>query len=220
MVPRCVKCGHGVEKLYIQYSAGNIRLLKCSNCKSVADEYIECELMILIIDLILHKPQAYRHLLFNLLHRKNSDFDNILLKSSLIFFLLDAYKLWILNEISNKCSFFILGLKIMGCAFLGNLVFFCVLLVFSRRFLIFKEGFSGYKDLLLTMVVSSYLKFYMLFMMVWEFPASVVYIIDLLVMSSNLVALRVITESSFRRCAGLCVGSHALKFFVNWLLKF
>lgn len=219
MDPRCVKCGHGVEKLYIQYSPGNIRLLKCSNCKSVADEYIECELMILVIDLILHKPQAYRHLLFNLLHRKNSDFDNLLLKSSLTFFLLDAYKLWILNEISDKRSVLILGLNTLGCAFLGNLVFFCVL-VFSRRFLMFKEGFSGYKDILLTMVVSSYLKIYMLFMMVWEFPASVVYIIDLLVMSSNLVALRVITESPFRRCAGLCLFSHALKFFVNWLLKF
>lgn len=219
MNPRCVKCGHGIEKLYIQYSPGNIRLLKCGNCKSVADEYIECELLILIIDLILHKPQAYRHLLFNVLHRKNSDFDSLLFKISFLFLFLDAYKLWILDEIS-EWSVLSLGLKTLGGSLLGNMVFFCVLFVFSRRFLTFVEGFSGYKDVLLTMVVSSYLKVYMLCMLVWEFPASVVYIIDLLVMSSNLVALLVITESSFRRCVGLCLSAHALKFFVNWVLRY
>lgn len=214
-----MKCGHGVEKLYTQYSPGNIRLLKCSNCKSVSDEYIECELLILIIDLILHKPQAYRHLLFNVLHHKNSDIDTLLFKSSFFFLLLDAYKLWILSEISKEWSILSLELKYLGCSVVGNLVFFCVLFVFSRTFLTFVEGFSGYKTLLLTMVVSSYLKVYMLSMLVWEFPASVVYIIDLFVMSSNLVALQVISESSFTICVGLCLGAHALKFFVNWVLK-
>lgn len=213
-----MKCGRGIEKLYIQYSPGNIRLLKCGNCKSVADEYIECELMILIIDLILHKPQAYRHLLFNMLHQ-NSDFNTLLFKSSFLFLFLDAYKLWILNESSEEWSGLSLGLKSLGCALLGNLVFFCVLFVFSRRFFTFVKGFSGYKEVLLTMVVSSYLKVYMLSMLVWEFPASMVYIIDLFVMSSNLVALQVITESSFSRCIGLCLGAHAIKFLLNWMLK-
>ncbi|EMS49841.1 hypothetical protein TRIUR3_11687 [Triticum urartu] len=37
-------------------------------CKAVADPYIECEFMIILIDLILHKTRAYRHLLFNKLH--------------------------------------------------------------------------------------------------------------------------------------------------------
>ncbi|XP_057550904.1 protein ARV 2 [Amaranthus tricolor] len=219
MNPRCVKCGQGVEKLYIQYSPGNIRLLKCSNCKSVADEYIECEVMILIIDLILHKPPAYRHLLFNLLRDKVQNFDALLFKLSIIFLALDAYKLWILNGISVEQSIMIMGLKTFGCALLGNVVFFCVLLVLPRRFLTFVDDFSGYRDVLLVVIVSSYLKLYMLSMLVWELPASVVYIIDLFVMSSNMVALRAITESPFRRCFGLCFGVHALKFFVNWLLK-
>lgn len=96
---------------------------------------------------------------------------------------------------------------------------FGVLFVFSRRFYTFIEGFSGFKDVLLTVVVSSYLKIYTLSMLVWEFPASMVYIIDLFVMSSNLVALRVISESSFTKCVGLCLGAHAMKFFVNWMLK-
>lgn len=89
----------------------------------------------------------------------------------------------------------------------------------SSRFLDFIEGFRTYKDVLLAIIVSSYLKVYMLAMLVWEFPPSVVYIIDLIVMSSNMVALKVITESSFKGCAGVCLGAHALKFCVNWMLK-
>lgn len=213
-----MKCGHRVEKLYIQYSPGNIRLMKCKNCESIADEYVECELMILIVDLILHRPKAYRHLLFNLLDRKTLDFDAFLVKSSLIFLILDAYKLWNMSGKSQEWSLLGVGLKLLMCAVLGNVVFVCVLFALSRL-LDFIDGFCGYKDVLLAMIVSSYLKVYMLVMLVWEFPASVVYIIDLFVMSSNMVAVKVITESSFKGCAGVCLAAHALKFFVNWMLK-
>lgn len=208
---RCVQCGHRVEKLYIQYSPGNIRLVKCENCKSIADDYVECELMILIVDLILHRPKAYRHLLFNLLDRRTVDFDALLFKSSLVFLILDAYKLWIMNGMSQEWSLWGVGLKVVACVILGNLVFLSVFFG-SSRFLDFIEGFRTYKDVLLAIIVSSYLKVYMLAMLVWEFPPSVVYIIDLIVMSSNMVALKVITESSFKGCAGVCLGAHALKF--------
>ncbi|XP_039131322.1 protein ARV 1 isoform X5 [Dioscorea cayenensis subsp. rotundata] len=69
----CVNCGSRLNTLYIQYSPGNIRLIKCDNCKAVADPYIECEFMIILIDLILHKPKAYRHLLYNMLSFKSED---------------------------------------------------------------------------------------------------------------------------------------------------
>ncbi|XP_074285778.1 protein ARV 2-like [Silene latifolia] len=215
---RCVKCGHVVERLYIQYSPGNIRLVKCSNCMSVADEYIECELMILMIDLILHKPKAYRHLLFNLLHHKMLAINGLLLKSFFIFFILDAYKLWILNGNPQEWSIVSFGVRIFGHALLGNLVFLYSFYILSTKSLEFVEGFSSYKEVLLAIIVSCYLKVYMLAMMVWDFPSSVVYITDLFVMSSNLVALRVITKSSFERCIGVCLFAHALKFFVHWLL--
>ncbi|KAL4353431.1 hypothetical protein GQ457_06G030970 [Hibiscus cannabinus] len=53
---RCVQCGFRIKTIFVQYSPGNIRLMKCVNCKVVADEYIECELM---------KPKTHRHVLFN-----------------------------------------------------------------------------------------------------------------------------------------------------------
>ncbi|XWS35976.1 hypothetical protein CRYUN_Cryun20dG0042300 [Craigia yunnanensis] len=55
---RCVKCGFRVKTLFVQYSPGNIRLMKCENCKSVADEYVECELMIVFIDLIFAQAKS------------------------------------------------------------------------------------------------------------------------------------------------------------------
>lgn len=37
-----------------------------SYCRSVADKYIEWEFVLIAIDLVLHRVQAYRHLLFNM----------------------------------------------------------------------------------------------------------------------------------------------------------
>ncbi|KAF5733397.1 protein arv1 isoform X2 [Tripterygium wilfordii] len=62
---RCVQCGFGIQTLYVQYSPGNIRLMKCGNCKAVADEYIECEIMGLLWKLSVGflLLDAYRSLL-------------------------------------------------------------------------------------------------------------------------------------------------------------
>lgn len=34
-------------------------------CNQFADKYIEHDFIIIFIDMLLHKPQVYRHLLFN-----------------------------------------------------------------------------------------------------------------------------------------------------------
>lgn len=88
--PRCVGCGRHVKTLYMQYSPGNIRLMKCDTCKAVADPYIECEFMIILIDLILHKTRAYRHLLFNKLRIYSSLDKGVLVLSILTHLFLDA----------------------------------------------------------------------------------------------------------------------------------
>ncbi|CAM9598353.1 unnamed protein product [Ectocarpus fasciculatus] len=62
----CVECGRPVALLFREYNKGNIRLGRCSYCRSVADKYIEWEFVLIAIDLALHRVQAYRHLLFNM----------------------------------------------------------------------------------------------------------------------------------------------------------
>lgn len=87
---RCIQCGFRIKRLFLQYSPGNIRLMKCENCKAVADDYIECEIMILLIDLILHKPKAYRHLVCNLVNQENMNMEAVWWKSLISFLFLDV----------------------------------------------------------------------------------------------------------------------------------
>ncbi|XP_027117247.1 protein ARV 2-like isoform X3 [Coffea arabica] len=180
---RCVECSFPIKSLYIQYSPGNIRLMKCGNCKKVADEYIECEVMIILIDLILHKPKAYRHLFYNMFTRDILDFE----------VLIDVV--------------------------LGNFLFMSVVLIGSAKFLMNTSvGVLECKDTVLTMLVSSYFKIFLIAMMVWEFPSSMIIMIDMFVLSSNTVALKVIANSATIRCFGVCFAAHAVKFFVSeWL---
>ncbi|OZJ05498.1 hypothetical protein BZG36_01892 [Bifiguratus adelaidae] len=64
-MPTCVECGAHVSNLFTEYSPGNIRLTHCKTCKSTADKYVEHDFIIIFVDMLLHKPQVYRHLLCN-----------------------------------------------------------------------------------------------------------------------------------------------------------
>ncbi|CAG8553589.1 10451_t:CDS:2 [Diversispora eburnea] len=70
-MPICVECGAPVTNLYTEYSKGNIHLTHCEKCKKFADKYIEHDFVIIFIDMLLHKPQVYRHLLFNRLEYRD-----------------------------------------------------------------------------------------------------------------------------------------------------
>ncbi|XP_024979027.1 protein arv1 homolog isoform X1 [Cynara cardunculus var. scolymus] len=224
---RCVQCGYHIKILYVQYSPGNIRLMKCKNCRAVADEYIECEIMILLIDLILHKAKAYRHLFYNMFDREAMNFEGLIWKSTFGFLLLDAYRISILStneegwgsdpslaSLSWGCG------KILLDTFLGNLSFIGILLLGTRSLLNMPVEVSGYKNILLAILASSYLKMFLIAMMVWEFPSSVIFIIDIFVLSSNTLALKVMSEeSAMAKCFGVCFCAHVVKFLISLALN-
>ncbi|XP_075080879.1 protein ARV 2-like isoform X1 [Nicotiana tabacum] len=219
---RCVQCGFSVTTLYIQYSPGNIRLMKCGNCKAIADEYIECELMILVIDLILHKIRAYRHLFYNRFSRETLHNEGLLWKFSLGFLILDAYQMLVVCTTPDErslpasfASFMGLSGKVLTGVFFGNLIFLGIILFGTRRFLNAKIGDSRCKHILLSILLSSYFKIFLISMMVWEFPSSVVFIINMFVLSSNALALLVITDAVMIRCIWICLAAHAMKFLVT-----
>ncbi|KAI5673766.1 hypothetical protein M9H77_14130 [Catharanthus roseus] len=223
---RCVDCGLPIKKLYIQYSPGNIRLMKCENCKAVADEYIECEIMIIVIDLILHKPRAYRHTFYNMLSRDTRYSEGLLWKLSLGFLILDAYIMWVLSvtkEEGTLAPSFVSLLQCFGKILVGVVVgnfFFTSLLLFgSAKFLNASSKGLRCKDTLLAILISSYFKIFLVAMMVWEFPASVIFLVDIFVLSSNTVALKVITDSATIRCLGVCFAAFSLKCLASHLLR-
>ncbi|KAG6503413.1 hypothetical protein ZIOFF_035726 [Zingiber officinale] len=126
----CVNSTREIPSLYIQYSSGNIHLMKCEYCRAIADPYIKCEFMIILIDLILYKRITYLHLLFNILNLCGDDK-----------VIIECY----IGKFATDKSFW---------QFLSPLQ-----VVFDRN------------------------------VEVWEFTSSVLYIIDLLVLSSNALAL-------------------------------
>ncbi|KAF5732020.1 protein arv1 isoform X1 [Tripterygium wilfordii] len=218
---RCVQCGFGIRTLYVQYSPGNIRLMRCENCKAVADEYIECEIMIIAIDLILQKPKAYRNLLCNVLRPEIVNFEGSLWKLCVGFLLLDAYRSLLLRKSNEEWgSSFSLSSLVLVDVVVGNLMFLLAFFVATRTLCNTSLTVSRCKDLLLAMLVSSYFKIFLFAMMVWEFPPSVVYIIDLYVLSSNSIALRVRTGSALNHCIAACFTAHAVKFLAPELLTF
>lgn len=63
----CVECtNHDIDCLYYRYKSEYITLTVCPNCEQIADRYIEYDNVILFLDIFLLKPQAYRHLAYNL----------------------------------------------------------------------------------------------------------------------------------------------------------
>lgn len=217
-----MQCGYGVEKLYVQYSPGNIRLMKCPRCNQVADEYIECEIMIPLIDLILHKPKAYRHLLHNVLNRQSMNIEGLIWKSVLGFLALDIYRMLILVRSVEKwtttiCFSLLLWklIKVGMNVFLGNLSFLAILIIGLKLMRVKPDGAMRFKALLLTILISSYFKVFLVSMMVWDFPISVMFLIDVFIISSNSVALTVLTQQPRNNCAAVCIAAHIAKILVN-----
>ncbi|XP_047315680.1 protein ARV 1 [Impatiens glandulifera] len=219
---RCIECGFHIrskKSLYVQYSPGNIRLMKCESCRAVADEYIECEIMILLIDLILHKPKAYRHLLYNKL-----DQQALFWKAGISFLVLDAYRLLILSGREEGVSDMWISFpsltypKMLMNLIFGNIAFLVTVLLWTRSLLKDLNTFLRCEHILLAIFLSSYFKIFLIAMMVWEFPLSVLLIIDLFVLSSNTVAFKVMTELPLDKCIMVCFSAHAIKFFVGWLI--
>lgn len=63
----CIECGtFNIDCLYDRYESDYIKLTICPSCGKVVDKYIEFDNVILFIDVLLLKRQAYRHLAYNL----------------------------------------------------------------------------------------------------------------------------------------------------------
>ncbi|KAJ4504915.1 hypothetical protein HRR86_009492 [Exophiala dermatitidis] len=100
-MPICITCSTPVKNLYTVYSKADdrtlgkgVRLTQCPNCKRFADKYVEHDFVVLFIDLVLIKPQVYRHLFFNRLGRADDKFDPSILRLGILLILFDVYITW------------------------------------------------------------------------------------------------------------------------------
>ncbi|KAH0876429.1 hypothetical protein HID58_063823 [Brassica napus] len=276
---RCVGCGFKVKSLFIQYSPGNIRLMKCGNCKEVADEYIE--------------PKVYRHVLYNEINQETVNIHPTFLQAetsrafhhqppfvivsledhhrhdhltgggSEIFaapeplstlVMADLTERWRRDDLNWSCghllwklvfAYLLLDSCILLCLSLLLLDHVFLKLLNKDRSLLLRRTHEQSSLVLITMKVlvdvlttnlafifsfaiaakgllnevSSYFKIFLLAMLVWEFPVSVIFVIDILVLTSNSMALRVMTESSTSRCIAVCLIAHTIRFLVGQIIE-
>ncbi|XP_077408581.1 protein ARV1 isoform X2 [Vanacampus margaritifer] len=62
---RCIECNEKATELHRDYTNGILKITICSSCQKPVDKYIEYDPVIILIDAILCKTQAFRHILFN-----------------------------------------------------------------------------------------------------------------------------------------------------------
>ncbi|KAL1524170.1 hypothetical protein AB1Y20_019079 [Prymnesium parvum] len=71
----CVECGEAVSSTIqeVRASSTSIRLRRCDSCGQIADKYVEFETLLVLLDVLLHRVSAYRHLLCNCTHHSAQD---------------------------------------------------------------------------------------------------------------------------------------------------
>ncbi|KXJ85833.1 Arv1-like family-domain-containing protein [Microdochium bolleyi] len=109
-MPICIECQTPVRTLWTEYRGGtttgpssksatsghNIRLTVCKNCGRFCDKYVEHDYVVLFIDLVLIKPQVYRHLLHNTLMSGDGRdrWDASIVRLGVLLLLFDVYLTW------------------------------------------------------------------------------------------------------------------------------
>lgn len=100
-----------MRTLYTEYSgAGDkssghgVRLTVCHNCGRFCDKYVEHDYVVLFIDLVLIKPQVYRHLLHNTFMREEDRFDPSIIRLGILLLLFDVYLTWARIEKQTSSS--------------------------------------------------------------------------------------------------------------------
>ena len=90
----CVQCGTPAQTLYKRFQNGIVKTSKCGTCTSNVDPYVEYDNVLILLDVLLHKTKAFRHLFFNRHY-------HIQWRLFLLFALSDTYIRW---QCLTQCS--------------------------------------------------------------------------------------------------------------------
>ncbi|KAK3400143.1 hypothetical protein B0T20DRAFT_350157 [Sordaria brevicollis] len=175
-MPICIECRHPVKTLWREgagdKSTGhNIRLTVCKNCGRFCDKYVEHDFVVLFIDLVLIKPQVYRHLLHNTLMKDEDEF---------------AY------------MFFLLLCTLSTLAFHGSIRFLTSSWYSPLHLLNILPQFSRPNSVSTALLVSSSTKLFPILMVIWEYdvPAAA-RSLGWAVVANNVEALKILLDCNY-----------------------
>ncbi|RNA07306.1 ARV1, partial [Brachionus plicatilis] len=215
----CIECFRPVNSIFKIYSDGFKDLIECSRCHKVVDLYVECEPSVIIIDLILFKEKAYRHILFN--HKFKAI---VLLKFLVAFLLCDAYLYWFNKKNrqyesirSNdhllfyelEWNFYYMLLR----AFINFLIYSC-LIVFLSVFSKMRWKNVAYQ-VIKSLIMSSFGKLFVLPLVIWN-PNDVYFnLASLFTLISNGQALSVGTQITWTKSKWIVTFSAAIVYMFD-----
>lgn len=205
---RCVECNEKASELHRDYSNGILKITICESCQKPVDKYIEYDPVIILIDAILCKAQAFRHIFFNTSL-------NIHWKLCVFCLLCEAYLRWSLLHGSEQSSDpadiirYTKEWEFYGMFALAalELLAFCSGAMCFLRVLVGKT--SEFRLLLRALLLSCYGKVLLIPAVIWEHDYSPLCLglIKLFVLTSNLQAIRVILNCSRRlSMVAVCFG--------------
>lgn len=197
-----------MSSLYTQYSSTNIRTTACPNCHKFADKYIEFDSVVTTIDLLLLKPQAFRHVVFNVLSPEDQ-YDGFHRKTRRMWILMtlfDVYLRWATAEKSSpltKENEFILSLPVLTqyfCFLIYCLVDGAVMHLTIRLLASWWLKWDRPNALSTAMVISSSSKLFPILMIIWSYDIPVaVKIVELAVSFNTFEVLSVILQCGYAR---------------------
>ena len=190
----CVECGceDNGNTAYVQYSEGSIRLKRCVRCSQLVDKYIEFEWILIIIDIILFRVQAYRHVLRNVRVSTNR-YLRLYVLGILMRSYIQLYILLLENEnamISIEAALFA-AVELIGLALAEQLVLIGALKALVAGVL--KQPLSV-SHILRAVIISNYSIVICVPMTIWEYPFSFVLVVELVVFFSTISALNAIVR--------------------------
>ncbi|KAJ1889640.1 sterol homeostasis protein, partial [Kickxella alabastrina] len=224
----CIECGFPVASLYTEYGVEHIRLTQCENCKSFADKYVEHDVIIMFIDMLLHKPQVYRHLLVNKLEFRHAFIEKNVGKLGILLILFSVYIDWFRLEEGGRLrgqsellfekqhSFalqylFILVLSAIDAAAL--LVGILLASVIHQRS--FRQA-RWWATISTALIISGFGKVLMLLLVIWEYNESYYpWLLDFLVFTSHSTAISVLFDINVLWAGLVVVFSTAVKQLVH-----
>ncbi|KAJ2125147.1 sterol homeostasis protein, partial [Coemansia sp. RSA 921] len=204
----CIECGHSVSSLYTEYGRGHIRLTQCTHCQHFADKYVELDVVSKFIDLLLHKPQVYRHLLVNKLEYRQPTMERNVSKLGILLILFNVYIDWFRLEeggrkrnvqellFGHQHSFAVQYLVILGgsiidaMAVLGGVLAASVVLQRGTRHV------KKWPAVATALVISSFGKVLTLLLVIWDYnEAYYPWLLDVLQFTSQTTAISVLFDT-------------------------
>ncbi|KAA8900865.1 Arv1-like family-domain-containing protein [Sphaerosporella brunnea] len=212
----CIECSFPVNSLYTAYSSADdrslgrgVRLTQCPRCKRFADKYVEHDFVVLFIDMVLIKPQVYRHLLFNHLGRRDDKLDGSIKRLGVLLLLFDVYLTWARIEkgvsggtpaVLTQQPIVVQYLFFLALCFTESIVFHLTIRLLSTYILNFRRANAVSTALL----VSSCTKLFPILMVIWKYdvPAAA-RSVGWAVVVNNIEALRILLDTDYFRAAAL-----------------